>query len=136
MRSSEIIKRQRMLAGKYEAYTRAACMVKMKPAAGIPDSTWPYGRPLHRNIRDPYQFEITTTEVATNAAATAWTQFKPAPTPQAALTSRSITPRLSIQRLDKTIPGYSGFVPGLLSENICREPHSRCVSRAEQVRHA
>ena len=119
MRASEIIKRQAELSSKYNQIAKATCMVKLRPMAGIPDRAHPEGRPLHMNVNNPYQFAIRTHEIAANAAAAAWSGYKHTnATDGDCMNSRAPTARLNVERLDQAIPGYSGFVPGLLSENV------------------
>ena len=136
MRPSEIIKRQAGLTNKYADYSVAACMVQMRHPAGIPDRVFPGGRPLHRNVNDPYQFEITTNGIASRSASEAWISFDANQSTRSSNKSFiSETPRLNVRRIDQAKSGYSGFVPGLNSEGLNRESYSRCVAVANQLRH-
>ena len=135
MRPSEIIKRQGVLTNKYADYSSAPCMVQMRHPAGIPDRVFPGGRPLHRNVNDPHQFEITTNEIATRAGIDAWNSCNSSdPLKNAIKHGNEGTPRLNVRRLDQCVPGYSGFVRGLNAEGLCRESHARCVAMANQLR--
>ena len=77
------------------------------------------GRNLFTTQNDPYQFSKQRLGVISHAETHAIERANRKTTPRSQRSWKESDPhRLSIITLDRGIPGYSGFIPGQISENL------------------
>jgi hypothetical protein len=127
MRPSERLRQLEGISDKFRDLSKAKTLVKFKQPVGIPSD----GRPLYKNCQDPFQFdsvrrarinqaemnqrersELEIINIAPNdACINAWKSLD--------------DPGLNVRRLDRSVPGYRGFVPGRRAENIHHLTHAR-----------
>ena len=150
MRFSEVIRRQAALNNKLYGLEKATCSVNMGSRVTHAEAQCKHARTLWRSVNDPFQDDSVRLGKAANAMQDTWSKCPteiPAPArtiaqadspkmPGAMYTHLREPPARSpfIKKLDKSMVGYAGFVPGLVSEGICETNHRNSTVIASSIR--